>query len=387
MYRGRMNSTETRSAQGRILRRTLTGLLATALFSTTVLACSSPAAFKEQTGKGGSLRSIGDAWVLELSGTPAERGTAEGELLGEQIRWLMPKFAEKLFGADGLSKEQLRTVEMLTPMIPPDHLTQLKALAKAARIDETNLIALNLALEIFSSMLCTCLAVNGSSSEGGGMKIGRNLDWFGGDILNHHALIVVERGPGIKTFAHVTWPGLVGAVTGVNDQKVFAADLVVLGMRKDATVGTPVMFAVRQVLEQAASAEAAKLSLSEMKRTVPQNYLIADPKQAFVLETTPGHVRPRALSDGWVGVANKQREDEGGHPDSRFQKMKRRTRAGAMNSKNVQELLLDLSMGKLTVQSVVMDLKSGEMSFATAKRPAAKGPWHTVDIFGLLAPK
>ena len=145
-------------------------------------------------------------------------------------------------------------------------------------------------------MLCSYFAVHGASSQGGGMRVGRNVDWFGGEILRHHALLVVERGPGIQTFAHVTWPGLVGAVTGVNARKVSAADLVVLGLRADATAGVPVTFAVRRVLEQAPTAEAAQQTLNEIKRTVPQNYLLADPDRAFVLETKPTVVRARELS-------------------------------------------------------------------------------------------
>ncbi|MFH1808252.1 MAG: C45 family peptidase [Pseudomonadota bacterium] len=375
-----MQALETRSAPRRNRLRCLAGLLATGL-----LTCSSPAPFKEHSAAGGRLRQVDEVWILELEGTPAERGKAEGEVLGEQIRWLIPKFAEKLFGADGLSDSQRRTVELLKASIPPDHLVQLKAMAKAASVDETSLVALNLALEIFSPMLCSCLAVNAKASQGGTMKIGRNLDWFGGEMLQHHALIVVERGPGIQTFAHVTWPGLVGAVTGINDHKVFAADLAVIGMRADATAGTPVMFGVRQILEHATSADAARLHITEMKRTVPQNYLFADPGQAFVLETKPAGVRPRELADGWVGVANLQNEDQKAHPDSRYKKMQTRAQTGALGSQQLKELLLDVSMGELTVQSVVMDLSSGELSFATAKRPAAKGPWHKVDTTTLLA--
>jgi hypothetical protein len=358
--------------------------LVAGLLAALLLGCSAPAPFKAQSRPGATLHQVGEAWVLELSGTPAERGQAAGELLGEQIRWLLPRFTDKLFGADGLSESQRRTIELLRASIPPAHLTQLDAMARAAAVDENAVVALNLALEIFSPMLCSCFAVNGPSSQGGGMRIGRNLDWFGGDILQHHALLVVERGPGIQPFAHVTWPGLVGAVTGLNAAKVFAADLVVLGLRADSTAGVPVMFALRQALEQASSADAARQLLTELKRTVPQNYLVADPGQAFVLETKPAGVRVRELAGGWVGVANLLNEDTEAHPDSRYKKMQARAQAGAMGAEQVQELLLEVSMKELTVQSVVVDLASGELRLATTRRPAARGPWHTVDVGKLL---
>lgn len=374
-----MSTPQLRRPQGLPRRCLVAGLLTTAL-----LACSAPAPFKAQTVPGGSLRQVEQVWVLELTGSPVERGQAAGQLVGEQMRWLLPKFTEKLFGADGLSTSQQRTIELLKANIPAEHLAQLSAMAKASDVDEGSLVALNLALEIFSPMLCSCFAVHGASSQGGGMRVGRNVDWFGGEILQHHALLVVERGPGIQPFAHVTWPGLVGAVTGINARKVFAADLVVLGQRADATAGVPVTFAVRQVLEQAQSAEAAQGILTELKRTVPQNYLLADPARAVVLETKPTGVRARELSEGWVGVANLQNEDKEAHPDSRYKKMQARAQAGAMGAEQMQALLLDVAMKELTVQSVVVDLAAGELRFATAKRPAAKGPWHTINVGSLL---
>jgi hypothetical protein len=67
-------------------------------------ACASPRpAFRAGAVEHGKLHHVDGFWVLELDGTAAERGKAAGLLVGEQVRWLLPRQLKKIAGVDRLS--------------------------------------------------------------------------------------------------------------------------------------------------------------------------------------------------------------------------------------------------------------------------------------------
>jgi hypothetical protein len=73
--------------------------------------CASPyPALRAATIDHGKLSKVGDLWVLELEGNPAERGKAEGALLGEQVRWLLPRYLKKVASVEKLSNYQKEMV-------------------------------------------------------------------------------------------------------------------------------------------------------------------------------------------------------------------------------------------------------------------------------------
>ena len=84
----------------------------------------------------GKLIQAGGQWVMELEGTPEERGKAAGLLLGEQIRWLLPRFLKKVASIDSLSPFQKEMVAALAAEVPAAHFKQLNALAEAAAVAE-----------------------------------------------------------------------------------------------------------------------------------------------------------------------------------------------------------------------------------------------------------
>jgi len=88
-------------------------------------------------------------WVLELDGSPVERGKAEGVLLGEQIRWLLPRYLRKVASVDKLSNYQKELVAAIGGRHSSAHFDQLNALADAAKVDRTALFAVNLAQSCF----------------------------------------------------------------------------------------------------------------------------------------------------------------------------------------------------------------------------------------------
>lgn len=348
--------------------------------ATVTLACS-PAPFKSAETKHGQLTRRDGVWFLELRGTPEERGKAAGNLVGAQIRHLLPRYLASTFGAkDGLTAEHLDVIRRVTPHIPKTHMEQLRAISRAADVDFASALAINLAPEVFAPMLCSCFAATGTASADGKMLVGRNLDWFGGDVLKPFGLVVVEHPDAGDSFAHFTWPGLVGVVTGMNSRGLVAVDLVVLKQREESRAGLPVLFAVRSMLEQFGTARDAGGWLEQTKRTVPQNYLVADPDEAKVFETEPSRFRSRAMQNGLLAVGNLFNEDKGSHPRGRYTKMSTELATGPVGPPEAQALLKDVAMDSLNVQAVVFQPSELRVLFASTRRPAARGPWRTVEL-------
>ena len=127
-------------------RALLASLLA---FVSVCSACSVPnPGLRAGTVDHGKLSRVGDVWVLELDGSPVERGKAEGVLLGEQLRWLLPRYLKKVASVDQLSNYQKELVAAIATGIPSAHFDQLNA-GQAVRLT-TSLVALPV------SRYCAC---------------------------------------------------------------------------------------------------------------------------------------------------------------------------------------------------------------------------------------
>lgn len=348
----------------------------------TVGGCGAPE-FEAGSVEHGRLYADGETWVLELDGTPTERGYAAGQLLGAQIRWALPRYLRATLRTDTPTGFPLEIVRKLEASIPKAHLAQLDALARSSGADRDALLLVNLAPEAWAGLACSCLAATGTKSATGSPVLARNLDWYGGDVLKDLGLLVIEPGAGQK-FATLSYPGLVGAVTGMNSYGLSAANLVVLGHKATPTEGVPVTFVIRQILEEHDSVESAVEYLKSIERTVPQNYAFADRDKAVVLETWTRRFRRRDPVTGFVAVGNLFDEDKGTHPSGRYPKM---MRVGARTSIDVESLktaLLEVALGDMNVHAAIFEPASRTIHASTHSRPAASGPFWRMDLGALL---
>jgi hypothetical protein len=344
-------------------------------------ACAhSPPAFQSAQVENGSLKRQGQVWVMQLSGTPKQRGKAAGALVGEQIRWVLPRYLKATLGSKEVSPRVRGLLRQIAAKIPEKHMEQIKALADSAGVDPDGLLVANLAPDLFAAMACSCLAVSGEGS----VLFARNLDWHGGDALAELGLVVVESGAGLR-FASVTWPGLVGVATGINEKGLAAADLVVLGRSAKIQPGVPVFFALRSLLQTCATVEEAAEHLKKTRRTVLQNYMLADSKTAVALETGPQRFRRRDLSAGHVAVTNHFDPDK--RPKGRYAKLIKAAKKGGLGVADLKQVLKDVALGDLNVQAVVFEPGKLTVHLATRSRPAAKGPFLKLDLSPYLKGK
>jgi hypothetical protein len=353
-------------------------LLAIALSQST---CASlrPAFHAAAVGHG-ILSQVNGFWIMQLNGTPAQRGRAAGQLVGEQVRWLLPRYLKKAAYVDKLSPRQKRRVTDLAAQTPRLYLEQINAYAEAAGVDPTTLLAVNIAPEALAAFGCSCLATTTERSVDGKIRLARNLDWFAGEMLADTGLLVVETG-GDHRFASFTWPGVVGVVTGINDAGLAVADLVALhtGANRPRP-GMPVLFAVRDLLENSNDVDSALSRLRSMSKTMAHNYALADPKKVQVVESSPMHFQVRRNDGGLAAITNFWDEAAGGARDKRYATMLKLAGDRKLDATELQRILSHVALGEMNVQSLVFEPETRKVYLAQGEPPVAKGSWRILDL-------
>jgi hypothetical protein len=151
---------------------------------------------------------------------------------------------------------------------------------------------------------CSSFAFRAPAERGGHEIVARAFDFEAGEVFDREKVVYLVREDGAVPFASVSWPGLVGAVTGMNAAGVFVA---VHGARagEPTSDGMPVAFSLREVLERAHDTDEAVAILSAQHPMVSHIVFVADGRGALaVVERVPGAPAFARRSDGVGWVAN-----------------------------------------------------------------------------------
>jgi hypothetical protein len=276
----------------------------------------------------GYARRRADVREVYLEGTPEQIGTEHARLLresmleNEQELWdsfahLVPLPPVRTLIMD-LSRVRYRHVDREMPEV---RRREVAAQARAFSPDPYDvhlptyhrmifLHALyDIALSFEHSPLigCSAFVLGPEATADGHTLLARAFDFEAGDIFDRDKAVFFVRGEGVIPFASVAWPGLVGVLSGMNAEGVA---IVVNGgrAREPRTVGLPVVFALREVLERAHDTAEAVAILRAQEVMVSHIVLVADAKgRAAVVERAPGieaFVRDSFTDPARVAVTN-----------------------------------------------------------------------------------
>lgn len=142
---------------------------------------------------------------------------------------------------------------------------------------------------------CTAFAARGERT-GGRLLVARAFDWEAGRHFDENKVIAAVHPAGGHAFLSVSWPGMAGAVTGINARRVWCS-LNGAHSSDRGRIGRPVSLVVRQVLEQADDLAEAIEIIRQAPVFVADSYLVADGKsgEAAVVERTPARCAVRRL--------------------------------------------------------------------------------------------
>jgi penicillin V acylase-like amidase (Ntn superfamily) len=74
------------------------------------------------------------------------------------------------------------------------------------------------ALQNMNLVACTAFEVKGDKSVDSSMLIGRNMDFSSGDKFAENKIIAFCKPDRGYNFCYITWPGMIGVVSGMNNQ-------------------------------------------------------------------------------------------------------------------------------------------------------------------------
>lgn len=328
------------------------------------------------------LRVLGPAYarhrgkVLEvrLAGAPAEIGYQHGRLLYPEMlenertlyeqfehfvpippaRWLLMDISRLQFRHVDRGMSEARRVEIAAEAaaFSPDPFAGfLPTYHRFVFLHSLYDIALS--FEHSPLIGCTSFALTDAAAEGGHAILARNFDFEAGPIFDEKKAVFLMREEGRIPYASVAWPGLVGAVSGMNAEGVA---LVVHGgrAREPRSEGEPVVQTMRDVLGRAKTTAEALSILGGKDPMVSHMVMIVDAAgDVAVAERAPGAPMHARRGRGKVPLTNHYEGPLAADPKNKA--VEERTSTHARRDR-LDELLANLPRGA-SVEGVVSILR------------------------------
>lgn len=353
--------------------------------------------FRYQEGKygKGELKYINGLPVLTVEGTPQEIGDQVGSLAGKSVERLLsfPKLYLEKFGYGGAWNGLVRVARTMEPGFPADHLKELEATAKSAKVDRDLAIAGNTFADIKKVGGCSTLTIDAAHSATRGPLMGRNLDYPTLGFLHEHTLVTVYRPAGKRAFASIGFPGFVGCLSGMNDAGLCVAVLEIYSANDDSVSfdpkGTPYALCYRRILEECATVAEAEKLIRSMKRTTRNCLAVCDRETSAVFELTPKSVVVRKSDDGLCACTNHFRTKElaTGTICRRFTALEKAKSMARVDIPDLMKLMHSANQGENTFQTMIFEPKTLKLHLAIGKLPSSAQEPKLLELDGLFRKK
>jgi hypothetical protein len=144
------------------------------------------------------------------------------------------------------------------------------------------------ALQDLALVGCSSFAAWGNQTQDGKLLIGRNFDFYAGDDFAKNKIIAFIAPDKGHSFMSVTWGGMIGVVSGMNDQGLTVT--INAGKSQFPLIAkTPVSLVTREILQYAATIEEAIAIAKKSEVFVSESIFVgsAKDKKAAIIEVSP----------------------------------------------------------------------------------------------------
>jgi len=248
-------------------------------------------------------------WEMYVEGDAFDRGVAAGKLSGDLIKQQEEIFVSQIKNILPSKLHQrflLTTVawlnRKLTEKIPQEFLKEIYGLSLSAsrKYDEfgppyVRLLNYHAAHDIGHAMQsyylvgCSSFAAWNENTPDSSLIIGRNFDFYFGEEFAQNKIIEFVSPDSGYNFAFITWGGMIGVVSGMNDQGL-TVTINAGTMEISQQSSTPVTLVAREILQYSDNLETAIQIARSRKIMVAESFLISSAKdhKAIILEKKPG---------------------------------------------------------------------------------------------------
>jgi len=274
---------------------------------------------------------------IKVQGTPYEMGYQHGALLKEEINNALAQWKPELIkeiepaynkaikkqfyiafavnsigGLDTIAMPALGVFSRtIIKQAPPEMYEEMRGIADGAGVHFDRIMSMNawltLAmqgdLEKLAQSMSLCTNVVRIPSDASKPVIhARNMDWDWAKLLAPLTTVIEYKPEKGNAFIAVTWPGMAGVLTAVNDKGLSVA-VESVGSKSEATLkNAPIMFTCRQIAQSDASLDAA---VSRLQKALPEggfHVILADGKarKAASVDLCPTISVVRKPENGWL---------------------------------------------------------------------------------------
>jgi predicted choloylglycine hydrolase len=329
--------------------------------------------------------------VARFDGSHYEIGLAEGRVYRDEIHKLFDGYLVKgLVEHEGWQLGDLLAVgRHYETLIPAPYLEEMRGIAAGSGLPYDRVLAMNTfpdAVLGAAPRACSAFAVRTSA----GLLVGRNLDWTDFGVAHRYGIVQILQPREAHQVLSVSWPGMVGVVTGMNDRGLVVTLNMAYAIDLDPN-STPLLIRLRQILEQQSTIQGAVDALIGQPRTFAANVLVASAQEAgaVVVELSGRRDAIVKMTDGLIVTTNYFqklgiRGGAGADRAATLRQCLRRT-GSRTTTANAEAALADVcfrgpSVGMVTNQSVVFEPGRLIAWVALGKVPASSGRYYDVAL-------
>jgi len=260
------------------------------------------------SGKNSLLKNKQGLWELYVEGDPLEIGLNTGALSDSllknqehiffsKIKDIVPsKFQQKLL------RNFLKWYNRkLYTNVPEEYQTEIFGVSQYTSHDFDNIAPqykrslylhaahdIGHALQDLALVGCSSFAAWGEKSEDGNLILGRNFDFYVNDAFAENKIVAFINPKEGNNFMMVTWPGMVGAVSGMNEQGL----TVTINASKSEIpliAKTPISILTREILQHAKNIEEAIAIAKKREVFVSESIMVGSGQdnKAVLIEVSP----------------------------------------------------------------------------------------------------